>query len=134
MQQTREGSDRRYGGRGVRREGGSSRGVGNRRNDNEQVNPNLFKQSPEYYKKYLEHIKLSKMWSNNGQYLMASEEFKRAKCLELGNVKAYEHYTPPEQLYMSTRKNKYSEYVKNEGAIVDVSHETCPARKWPTIC
>jgi hypothetical protein len=74
------------------------------------------------------------MWSNSGQYIMAAEESKRAKCLEIGNIKAYEHYTPSEKLYMSTRKNKYSEYVECDEAKVEITPETCPARKWPTIC
>ena len=128
MQQNR---DRRN--NNMRRDGGR-RDAGRRNFNDDHVNPNLFKESPEYYGKYLEHLKLANMWNNNGQYLMGSEDYRRAKCLERGNVKAYESFTPYEQLYMSTRKNKYSEYVKPESIVVDVSEETCPARKWPTIC
>lgn len=111
-------------------------GQGDRRNRprTEDVNnPRFLKDNPEYHGIYLDLMKTANMWEKSGQYLMASEDYRRAKCLEHGNVKAYEHTVKPETLYMSTRKNKYSPYVTPTDKVVEVTDETCIKRKWPLI-
>tara|TARA_B110000902_G_scaffold211688_1_gene242517 strand:+ start:85 stop:324 length:240 start_codon:yes stop_codon:yes gene_type:complete len=43
--------------------------------------PHFFLKEPEYLLQYLELIKNEKYWRNSGQYHMAKECERRAKCL-----------------------------------------------------
>ena len=125
------------GGRGNGRNGGGrSGGKGGGRSENE--NPNFLKENDYYQAKYVELIKSANMWNKCGQYKMGSEDMRRAKSLEKGNISAYENHIPYESLYMDTRKNKYNivRTVSNdenpEGLTVCVNEATCPKTQWPT--
>ena len=70
----------------------------------------LFEIEPEYILKYLDMLKQECHWRNNGQYFMAQECLRRAKCLEAENVTGYESYRKTEELYCDTKKSELYTY------------------------
>ena len=70
----------------------------------------LFETEPEYLLKYLDMLKLEIYWRNNGQYYMARECQRRAKCLEQENKGGYESYRKTEELYCPTKKLRFDTY------------------------
>ena len=75
-----------------------------------QQKKHLFETKPEYVLKYLDMLKQETYWRNNGQYFMAKECERRAKCLESENIGGYESYRKTEELYCDTRKSELHTY------------------------
>ena len=83
----------------------------------------LFETEPEYVVKYLDMLKQEKYWSNNGQYYMARECGRRAKCLEQENKGGYESYLKTEELYCMTKKLKFDTYDRSGVASQNTSRD-----------
>ena len=66
----------------------------------------LFEKEPLYLVKYLDMIKQEEYWRNSGQYFMARECERRAKCLLNENIDDYKKVTHTEDLYCPTKKMK----------------------------
>ena len=64
----------------------------------------LFEVHPEYLLIYQGLLKDERIWSNSGQYYMARECDRRAKCLLNENITDYDKITHTEELYCPTRK------------------------------
>lgn len=81
-----------------------------RRGNQYKRKKHLFDTQPEYVIKYMELKKAEVYWRNNGQYFMAKECERRAKCLEAENIGGYESYRKTEELYCDTRKSDLYTY------------------------
>ena len=66
----------------------------------------LFENDIQYLILYNELLKTERYWRNNGQYFMAKECERRAKCLLNENIEDYNKITHTEDLYCPTRKMK----------------------------
>ena len=66
----------------------------------------LFETDVKYFILYNELLKTERYWRNSGQYFMAQECEKRAKCLLNENIDDYKKVTHTEHLYCPTRKMK----------------------------
>jgi len=66
----------------------------------------LFETNPEYLILYNGLLKDETYWRNSGQYFMAQECDRRAKCLLNENIDDYDKVTHTEHLYCPTRKMK----------------------------
>ena len=69
-------------------------------------NIHLFETNPEYVILYQELLKNENYWRNSGQYFMARECERRAKCLLNENIDDYNKVTHTEDLYCPTKKMK----------------------------
>jgi hypothetical protein len=69
-------------------------------------NIHLFETNPEYVILYQELLKNENYWRNSGQYFMARECGRRAKCLLNENIDDYKKVTHTEDLYCPTKKMK----------------------------
>ena len=63
--------------------------------------------NPEYNLKYNELQKEINIWVSSGQYWLAQEAERRAKCLLNGNIDDYEKQTHSDELYYPQVMNKY---------------------------
>jgi hypothetical protein len=75
-----------------------------RRRNNFKKEPHFFLKEPEYLLQYLELIKNEKYWRNSGQYHMAKECERRAKCLLNRDMAGYLSVEHSEKLVYSTNK------------------------------
>ena len=64
----------------------------------------FFLKEPEYLLKYLELIKNENYWRNSGQYHMAKECERRAKCLLNNDMNGYMNVVHSEKLFFPTKK------------------------------
>ena len=86
-----------------------------KKNPNHQKkNPNHQKKDPlfiqknlEYYVKFIECEKNADWWHSCGQYKMANDERRRAKCLSEGNIKGYDAFVPNHENFIITKKFEY---------------------------
>ena len=53
------------------------------------IRKHFFELNPEYHLKYYELKKEFTLWNNSGQYWLAKEADRRAKCLLNGNIDDY---------------------------------------------
>ncbi len=58
-----------------------------------QTRKNFLELNPEYNLKYSELQKEIRIWNNSGQYWLAKEADRRAKCLLNGNIDDYNKQT-----------------------------------------
>ena len=63
--------------------------------------------NPEYHLKYAELQKEIRIWNNSGQYWLAKEADRRAKCLLNGNIDDYNKQTHSHDLAYPYVLNKF---------------------------
>jgi len=63
--------------------------------------PHYFTKEPKYLILYNELIKNESFWRNSGQYFMARECNRRAKCLLDGNKEGYQQVIHSEDLFIN---------------------------------
>ena len=60
--------------------------------------PHFLELNPEYNLKYHELQKETRIWTSSGQYWLAQEAERRAKCLLNGNIDDYKKQTHSHEL------------------------------------
>ena len=69
-----------------------------------KTEPHYFTKEPEYLLLYNELLKNESYWRGSGQYFMAQECQRRAKCLLDGNIEGYKQVVHSEKLFFPTKK------------------------------
>ena len=72
-----------------------------------QTRKNFLELNPEYNLKYSELQKEIRIWNNSGQYWLAKEADRRAKCLLNGNIDDYNKQTHSHDLAYPYVLNKF---------------------------